>query len=147
MMRRFSTSNLDNLGTQFSIPITAELRLVLSRPSAMLNSSRCTEIGRTVHGRVTGFKFAFAEPSVSDRIAFARSEPSIRTGAAALRRKAPYSVHELQQNSFSESGFSAKYAELRAFPPIFRGMQRASSALETSWRGRGIRTFGTVLDR
>jgi hypothetical protein len=40
----------------------------------------------------------------------------------------------LQQDTFSESGFSVKYGELRAFPPTFRGMQLGFSAVETSWR-------------
>ena len=40
----------------------------------------------------------------------------------------------LQQDTLSESGLSAKHAELRGFSAIFRGKPQGFSAVETCWR-------------
>src|ERR1035441_8756235 len=40
----------------------------------------------------------------------------------------------VQQGTFSESGLSAKHAELRGFSAIFRGKQPDFSATQTAWR-------------
>ncbi len=40
----------------------------------------------------------------------------------------------LQQDTFSECGLSAKYAELRGFLAILRGKSQSFSAVETCWR-------------
>jgi hypothetical protein len=40
----------------------------------------------------------------------------------------------LQQDTFSESDFVAKYAELRGFNAVLRGKPQGFSAVETVWR-------------
>jgi hypothetical protein len=53
---------------------------------------------------------------------------------SALQRKEPQRSPSRWRRTFSESGFTAKDAKLRAFPPIFRGMPPGFSAIETVWR-------------
>ena len=52
-----------------------------------------------------------------------------------LRRKAPHNTPVSSSRALSsESGFSVKYAELRAFHAISKGKPQSFSAVETRWR-------------
>jgi hypothetical protein len=94
----------------------------------------CPENGRTVRDQTPEVKFAFAEQSVSDRIAFVCWKSPNRTACQPSREMSRRAGLLAPAGTFSESGFSEKYAELRAFPPIFRGMPQGFSAVETCWR-------------
>jgi len=54
--------------------------------------------------------------------------------SALQEKRAAELAFWVQQDTFSESGLSAKHAELRAFPEIFRRKQQSFSAVETGWR-------------
>ena len=86
---------------------------------------------------------SFWEPQVkarspSDRFLIALHSPELnfQTGPTLSRpeKKAAKLAFQLKYDTFSKSGFSVKHAELRAFPPNFRGMLQSFSAPETCWR-------------
>ena len=59
-----------------------------------------------------------------------RSLAAATDGIGALRVRRGL----VQQDTFTESGFSAKYAELHSCSAIFRGKLQSFSAIETCWR-------------
>ena len=87
-----------------------------------------------VWGQAAEVKFAFAYRSVCDRIAFARWKSSNRTAHLPSRENGRAPCFLIWGDTFSESGLSAKYAELRAFSEIFKGKRQSFSAVETAWR-------------
>jgi hypothetical protein len=69
-------------------------------------------------------------------IALHSLEGNLQTGptVSPLEKRASNLAQQLWQDTFSESGFSTKYADLRRFSPIFRAMAQDFSALGTKWR-------------
>src|ERR1022692_2090170 len=82
---------------------------------------------RRIWGQAAEVKFAFAYRSVCDRIAFARWKSSNRTAHLPSRENGRAPCFLVWGDTFSESGLSAKYAELRAFSEIFKGNRQSFS--------------------
>ena len=79
--------------------------------------------------------------SPNDRFVIALHSPdgNLQTGlpVGPPEKRAAELAFWVQQDTFSESGLSAKYAELRGFSAIFRGKPQSFSAVETVWRREG----------
>src|SRR5664279_4591649 len=69
-------------------------------------------------------------------IALHSLDGNLQTGPtiSPLEKSASNLAQELWQDTFSEFGFSAKYAELWRLSPIFRAKPQSFSAVETRWR-------------
>ena len=76
--------------------------------------------------------------SPKDRFVIALHSPvgNLQTGLpiSPPEKRAAKRAFWVQQDTFSESGLSAKDAELRGFSAIFRGKPQSFSAVETCWR-------------
>jgi hypothetical protein len=77
------------------------------------------------HSQKDRFLIALHSPDGSRETGLPVSPPERRSAELAFW---------VQQDTFSESGLSAKHAELRGFSAIFRGKSQGFSAVETCWR-------------
>ena len=76
--------------------------------------------------------------SPNDRFVIALHSPdgNLQTGppGSPPEKRAAELAFWVQQDTLSESGLSAKHAELRGFHAILRGKPQSFSAVETCWR-------------
>jgi len=76
--------------------------------------------------------------SPNDRFVISLHSPdgNLQTGLAVSppEKKAAETGFSVQQDTFSESGLSAKHAELPGFSAIFRGKPQSFIAVGTAWR-------------
>jgi hypothetical protein len=95
--------------------------------SALARSFRWTSLLTEVksHSQKDRFLIALHSPDGSRETGLPVSPPERRSAKLAFW---------VQQDTFSESGLSAKHAELRGFSAIFRGKSQGFSAVETCWR-------------
>ena len=89
--------------------------------------------------------------SPNDRFVIALHSPdgNLQTGPplSPPEKRAAKLAFQLQQDTFSESGLSAKHGELRGFSAIFRGKPQSFSAVETCWRREVNSNFRYSFER
>src|ERR1035441_6485546 len=108
--------------------------------SALARSFRWTSLLTEVksHSQKDRFLIALHSPDGSRETGLPVSPPERRSAKLAFW---------VQQDTFSESGLSAKHAELRGFSAIFREKSQGFSAVETCWRRERDSLSKTLLSR
>src|SRR5271157_2844892 len=119
-------------------PDGASVHLPANRHSVGGSPSGRYPLARKVSGMFGVRQPKSSSHSLNDRFVIALHSPELnfQTGPTLSRpeKKAAKLAFQLKYDTFSKSGFSVKHAELRAFPPNFRGMLQSFSAPETCWR-------------